>query len=81
MKDKTYFSYRKTGYIVRNCYSKSRGISVIQIVYKEELNIINRDYNLESVYKEDNYNRDNNQNPLSYLSLEEVILEDKVKQV
>jgi len=59
LKDRTYFSYRKTGYIIRNCYSKDRDVSVTQTVCKEKLNIISQDYDSESIYEEDNYDGDN----------------------
>jgi len=45
--------------MIRNCYLKSKGTSVVQMICKEELNIISRDYNSESVYEEGNYDRDN----------------------
>ena len=80
IKDKIYFSYRKIGYIVRNYCSKSKDASVVQTAYKKKLNIISQDCNSESIYKEGDYNRDNNWNLLPSLGSEEVILENKARQ-
>jgi len=60
MKNRICFSCRKIDYIIKNCCLKSKNTFAIQIICKEELNVMSRDYNLKSIYKESNYNRNNN---------------------